>query len=160
MHDIVSQIDKGFEFSVEKIDEDLLRTYKYYVRLNFAKTKAYVCRFTWDGKKQTTHLLHRDIAKRMFSQVPKNILIDHIDGNPLNNQRANLRLATSSQNAMNMAKKGSKGICRTRSGLKWRAYIVRDNKQWHLGIYLTQQEAQEAYNEAAKILFGEFACPV
>ena len=42
-------------------------------------------------------------------------------------------------------------------GKKWRAYIVKDDKQRHLGYFVTQKEAALKYNEAAIELFGDFA---
>ena len=40
---------------------------------------------------------------------------------------------------------------------RWRAWIRYNKKLLHLGTYNTQKEAGTAYNNAAKLLFGEFA---
>lgn len=94
----------------------------------------------------------------------KGVLVDHRDGNGLNNQRTNLRIATRSQNLQNCApwKHSSrfKGVCRSRSEkLKkpWRVEIQHERKKLFLGRFRTQKLAATAYNEAAKKLFGPFA---
>lgn len=67
--------------------------------------------------------MHRPIAFRMGLDVTKQI--DHIDRNPLNNQRTNLRAATNSQNSMNRTKQNSTsskyiGVDWERHSRKWR----------------------------------------
>ena len=71
-------------------------------------------------------------------------LVDHQDGDGLNNQRANLRLSTNQQNVW---KRGS----------RYRAYVVVDGTQQHLGTFTTAEEAALAYNKAAAALFGVYA---
>ena len=90
-------------------------------------------------------------------------MIDHIDGDPLNNTANNLRLCTAQQNQGNSTKRKIgqsiyKGICRITTANKWRAYIAIDRKQAHLGVFDTEEEAALAYNAAAAHFFKEFAC--
>lgn len=87
---------------------------------------------------------------------------DHIDGNGLNNTRANLRLATTSQNGCNRGaqannKSGYKGVAWHKQRKKWRANIRVGGKQVHLGYFATPEEAALVYNKAAREYFGEFA---
>lgn len=103
------------------------------------------------------------LHKLIFGDVPKGKLIDHIDRNPLNNLRSNLREATSSQNNINKAPyavfKGTskyKGVSKTSHGT-FRARIKLNRKQINIGHYKTEIEAAIAYNIKAKELFGEFA---
>ena len=95
--------------------------------------------------------------------VSDDIFVDHIDGNPRNNRRENLRFASSAENARNMALKSSntsgfKGVSYFRSRQKYRATIKVDYKQHHLGYYERAEDAARAYDEAARYFFGEFAC--
>lgn len=97
---------------------------------------------------------------RLILDCSPSTLVDHRDGNGLNNVRSNLRLATSRQNAMNRSKwKNSdsrfKGV--HRDGKRWRAIITLNGKRIHLGCFSSDEEAASAYNKAAMANYGEFA---
>lgn len=90
------------------------------------------------------------------------VLIDHIDGNTLNNQRSNLRISTNSQNQQNRRKQLKcsskyKGVSLDKRKEKWSSYIRINKKLKFLGYFHSETEAAQAYNEAAKKYFGEFA---
>jgi hypothetical protein len=81
---------------------------------------------------------------------------DHRDGDGLNNRRANIRVATARQNSQNVRPKvPMKGVGKHGSG--WRARITVDGRRIGLGLFATEAEAGVAYDEAAKMHFGEFA---
>lgn len=91
------------------------------------------------------------------------ILVDHADGNGLNNQRSNLRICNRSQNAANhnYTKKEwttSKhfGVSWMPKAKRWRAYTTKNRKQISLGLYLREEDAAKAYNEGAIKYHGEF----
>ena len=107
------------------------------------------------GPKVTTRM-HRAV----FGDAATDI--DHIDGDKLNNQRSNLRLATRSQNNMNAKKRAGcaspfKGVSWSRQKGKWHSRIKLGGKARHLGYFDDESTAAQAYNSAAKQLFGEFA---
>ena len=88
--------------------------------------------------------------------------IDHIDGNPLNNQKSNLRIATPLQNSYNKKvyknnKSGYTGVHFYKPLNKYMAYIKSDNKRKHLGYYKTLEEAYNAYVRASQELHGDFS---
>jgi hypothetical protein len=125
-------------------------------------------------KKQTI-LMHRYILDLSCNNTYTDPVIDHIDGNGLNNTKSNLRLCNRSQNAMNKKLKSnsktgwrgvrkiisySRGRNKTLAILKkpWCAYITpKGQKRINIGYYETPEEAARAYDEKAKELFGEFA---
>ena len=95
---------------------------------------------------------------------------DHRNGDSLDNQRDNLRIATSEQNARNRSKivrkatpsssryKGVRYHRKTYNLRKrWQAQIYVNGRNISLGYYLTENEAAQAYNEAAILHYGEFA---
>jgi hypothetical protein len=91
--------------------------------------------------------------------------VDHINQNPLDNRKCNLRLVTRSQNMMNRTAIrnntiGFKGVnFSDRCKLPYRAYIRKDGICYRLGRYATAIEAARAYDKKAIELFGEYACP-
>ncbi len=102
------------------------------------------------------------LMSRFIMNAPRHLEVDHIDGNPLNNQRANLRLATSSQNKCNRGarkdcKSGYKGVSWHSQRNKWTARIKAGTKYLHLGLFEDIKDAVSAYNNAAQKYHGEFA---
>lgn len=101
--------------------------------------------------------MHRLIMGAKLGEV-----IDHRDGNGLNNSRSNLRFATKSQNNRNSRLRadnssGYKGVYWDRINNKWKAQIRMDGKRIGLGYFMTKEEAAIAYDEAATFYFNEFA---
>ena len=95
-------------------------------------------------------------------QPPKKLEIDHIDNNPLNNQKKNLRICTRSQNLANKPKykigtSKYKGVSWDKHNNKWVSCIKYNQKNIHLGRFKNEIDAAKAYNERAKELFKEFA---
>lgn len=104
-----------------------------------------------------TILMHREIMKALPGEQ-----VDHKDRDGLNNQRKNLRICTPTQNQQNRRKQNGcssrfKGVSWNKEAKRWRAYILRDGIQCHLGYYGNEADAARAYNVAAIKHFGEFA---
>jgi hypothetical protein len=84
---------------------------------------------------------------------PTGMVIDHIDGNPLNNTRENLQLASQSRNAMRSPKKRG-GVTMTDDG-RWRARMRVDGKMHSLGCYDTEGEAQHVIDRARELVWTD-----
>lgn len=112
---------------------------------------------TVDGVKYYAHRL----AWVIMTGVEPVALVDHKNGNPLDNRWTNLRAATHGQNNSNRKKTkanttGYKGVSLDKQGFI-RASITYNKKTYYLGRYDTMKEAHAAYSEAAIALHGEFA---
>lgn len=126
---------------------------------------GYVCR-TGSRKERPrpTHRLHRVIL-----DVPDGATIDHVNGDPLDNRRQNLRVCSNRENSLNAARSarntsGFKGVSWARRQRRWRACIaagaLREDgtrRNLHLGYFLAAADAARAYDAAARQHFGEFA---
>lgn len=149
------QLTKGLFAIVDDADYDWLNQWRWYAhkgtRTFYANRRKNTRIFT----KPTQ--MHREIMN-----APDDMEVDHIDGNGLNNTRANLRICTHKQNKQNVPKyanntSGYKGVSIDRKNNKWTARIKANNKYYFLGYFQTPEEAAHAYDEAAKKYFGEFA---
>ena len=118
----------------------------------------------WDGRyaKHDDGYLHRRIVGRIYGDIPPEMFVDHIDGDPTNNRRGNLRIASKIENAANASSRGGasryRGVSAARNG-RWQAQISREGVRMHLGTFDTEEQAAAAYDEAAKRIHGEFARP-
>jgi uncharacterized protein YbdZ (MbtH family) len=103
--------------------------------------------------------LHRAILK------PHGYFItDHIDRNPLNNKRSNLRYANHSENAVNRGKTKNKtskyfGVCRSKKAKSnvWRVYLRHPKGHRIVKCFAEEKDAALFYNDMAKEIWGEFA---
>ena len=150
-------ITQGQYAIVDDEDYEWLNQWKWQARKY--RDTFYVRRQQWlkAEKKNTVILMHRQILK-----AKKGEDVDHIDHNPLDNRKTNIRICTRSQN---MANRGStknasskyKGVFWSKNCKKWIAQIQHNYKRMHLGCFCQEIEAAKAYDRKAKKLFGEYA---
>ena len=101
---------------------------------------------------------HRLIWKWMTGDDPDRE-IDHINQDRHDNRWENLRLAHAG--AKHTTVQGwayKKGVRKSTCGITFEAAIRVDGKKFHLGCYKTEDEAHQAYCEAAEVLHREFSC--
>jgi hypothetical protein len=111
------------------------------------------------------HYLHRVIYQYHFG-INLNGVIDHIDGNPSNNNIENLRLCSRMQNQQNIKRMGNrkydlpKGVSFDAGKHRVKRYVAQirvNGKNTVIGRFHTPEEAHVAYCNAADKYFGEFA---
>jgi hypothetical protein len=108
-----------------------------------------------DGKQGVIYL-HRAIMNAGEGEQ-----VDHINGDPRDNRRVNLRIVNHRQNVWNSSgdansKSRFKGVSEAQGG-RWVATIRADGKRWSLGVYDDELLAAAAYNGAAIVLHGQYA---
>jgi len=122
----------------------------------YSEPVFYAVRFPYQkGGPRTCIFMHRELL-----HAPPGMDVDHVNSNPLDNRRDNLRLATRTQNNANRREDrnqyGFRGVAQM-SG-KYRARIQVHKKQIYTpNCYSTPEEAAAAYDSLARKYFGEFA---
>ncbi len=111
----------------------------------------------YDTDKRRHQLLHR----RLMGD-PEGMVVDHINGNVLDNRLENLRIVTQAQNAINQGlsknnKSGYKGVNWDKGIKKWTAYITFQRTRYFLGAFDLLEDALEVREEAERKYHGEYA---
>lgn len=144
---------------VDATDYEWLMRWKWTAHCDRTKNKSrfYAIRLTRIGGKQFRVGMHREILGLGHGDKRQS---DHINLNTLDNRRANLRIATSSENGCNRTRRsdntsGFKGVypCKNR----WYAQISIRGHQIYLGSFKSPEDAYVAYCDAAARVHGEFA---
>lgn len=109
--------------------------------------------------------LHRVVMERYLGRPLYNYeIVDHKNGNGLDNRVKNLRIVNAKQNSQNVRTRGGikssiyKGVSFSKACGRWQAYIQTGGKRRHLGLFDHEKDAAVAYDMAADELFGEYAC--
>jgi len=144
-------LTQGLVAIVDDKDYELLGQYKWYAHKNtdvyYAQRRA--------GKRIVS--MHREILGLQYGDKQ---IVDHANGNGLDNRHQNLRFATPSQSVINRRlstrnKTGYRGVSYFQG--RYRAFIYLRREQYYLGSFTTDKEAALAYNAAAPKYHGEFA---
>lgn len=122
--------------------------------------------YTWTNPKTGKIRRRRRMTSlrlhRLIMNPPKGMMIDHINGDGLDNRRENLRVCTNAENQRNARlssrnKSGYKGVSWNKRDKKWRSQIQHERKVRHIGYFDCPKEAARAWDAVAKELFGEYA---
>lgn len=151
-----------YETIVDAIDGDLASM--WWAIMNTHQSKhGHAVHWTGGRKNGRRMWIHRVIMERVLDRtLEAGEVVDHINGNGLDNRRSNLRVATIAQNNMNRGPgssntSGHKGVYWRPDKRKWSAEIVAYGEKRRLGYFNNLEDACEAYREAAKEMHGEFA---
>lgn len=132
--------------SLDKID--LVKNYKWHL--------------TKYGYVRTTAKFNGLFLHKLITNTNKEVLVDHIFGNKLDNRNNMLRIADKQKNAMNSKllpdnnTSGTKGVSFDKRRHKWRAYIKINQKQIFLGYYQDIESAIKNRKDAEINYFGEY----
>lgn len=151
---IVRQIPltQGKVALVDEEDYEMVSQFKWYAHLAH---NIWYARRSVHTPRQFAIRLHRFIL-----DAPSDMQVDHINGDGLDNRRANLRLCTETENNRNARKKpGSsrfKGVHWHKASCKWCAAIQVNLRRLHLGLFDSEEAAHRAYCEASAKYHGKF----
>lgn len=153
------ELTKGYKALVNDEDFEYLSQFKW-----STDPLGYAIRYKLVNKKIVRIRMHRVILERVLERpLTSDEEPDHIDHNPRNNTRQNLRVSTHQQNMRNRTKVKTptasrfKGVYRSKGAKKWSAYIKINGKLHFLGQFDNEELAAKAYDAAAREHFGEFA---
>jgi hypothetical protein len=151
------KLTRGKYAIVSPEDFEAVNRHKWHVITKNNQT-FYASRMTYIGGRKKQIMMHREIMK------PKaGFVVDHGDGDGLNNTRDNLSIVTAAENSYNKRKclnarsSKYKGVSRRKRDNRWIAIITFKGISINLGFFDDEIEAAKAYDEAAKELYGKYA---
>mgnify|MGYP007071598456 CR=1 FL=1 len=118
----------GGYVEIDEQDVELVSSMRWHI----GDTGYAVWRGIKDGKKQTIRM------HRLITNCPRHLIVDHINHNPLDNRRSNLRVCTQSVNMRNLRDQG-KGYWYQKQNNNW---VVEIHGK-HVGVFETEERAAE-----------------
>lgn len=142
----------GDEVIFDECDRQIVESRKWYIDRAHLPLRYVI----------TTNLPHLKLH-RLITSCPVGMVVDHINGNALDNRRDNLRVCSQQDNLRNRllrrdSKTGFKGVGVQSRGGGFLARIGGGTNKRHLGTFKTAYEAAIAYDKAAIARYGDFAC--
>lgn len=137
----------GRKFIVDKDDVNKIKNYCWLVNKNgYVETKI-------SDKNLRLH--------RLIMDTPDNMIVDHINRNPSDNRKCNLRNCNTTINARNISlgknnTSGILGVSFHKATKKWRAFVTVDYKTIHLGLFDNKDDAIKARKKGELEYYGEY----
>ena len=153
-------LTKGYFAKVDDEDYEYLMQWSWSAKTSKNINETYTIRGMRINGKVRTILMHREIMGLKFGDKK---IVDHINGDGLDNRRSNLRLCTASENRKNMRKSAGKyyskylGVTFRKKEGRWAAMSTWMGKSINLGSFETEEEAALAYNEMTLKQTKEFS---
>lgn len=143
--------------SVDDNDYEWLNQWKWHPNQSKNGSKLYVKRFIHLGFRENGSPIHKTVfMHKLINETPDDMDTDHINQNPLDNRRKNLRTATRSQNQHNVGlrkdnKSGIRGVNWNSLENKWKVFLNFEKKHYYLGTFRDKKDAIMARKEAERI---------
>lgn len=143
----------GLYVLVDELDYCYLFKHKW-----FLHSGGYAVRNDGQGKNRKVVFMHREVSKARAGQ-----LIDHVNGNRLDNRRLNLRTCTSTENTRHRTRlaannnSGFNGVYWSSSNKRWTAQITIGRKTYYLGVFKNKADAIAVRRRASSSNFGKFS---
>lgn len=143
----------GKKFFIDTEDLELAKQYCWRID----KQSGYVIANSRNGENKIIWL-HRLV----MGVTNKEIYVDHSDWNKRNNKKSNLRIATKSENNMNIKRKsnntsGYTGVTINKRTGKFVARISKNNKRFYLGSFETFEEAVKVRHKAEMVMHNKWS---
>lgn len=155
---IIKASENGRECLFVKVDHDMWHNLMQYKWYKSTGDNTYIA-----GRVKGEQLSLSSYITGLYGEMKpaQNMKIDHVNHNPLDNKRCNLRLVSDSTNSHNKAKmEGTSttflGVSVKRPG-KFQANIKFKGDNFYLGLYSSEMEAAWAYDEKAREFHGDYA---
>jgi len=149
-------LTRGYTALVDDADFPLVSQSRWQARPD--RNTVYASRGVRDGSGKTK-TLYMHVA---LLDAGDGLVVDHINGNGLDNRRKNLRIATRGQNVHHSFttvknKHGFRGISFIERYQRWQVSMKTGGRNTYVGFYATAEEAARAYDAKALEVYGEFA---
>lgn len=148
----------GLDSDFAKVDDE---DFEWLSKFNWHKSGKPNRPYAYRNVPQTVPM-HFSSMHRLIMNPKRGEFVDHKNRDTLDNRKENLRVCTPSENSANQIIRDGfssafKGVCWCKRKRKWRATIVCEKIQTHIGYFKLEEDAAKAYNQAAIEKFGQFA---
>lgn len=124
-----------------------------------------VSQFDWremrSGSFEHVYAAARIRMHRLIMDAPRGMMVDHINGDTLDNRKCNLRLATNAQNQQNTkSRKGSsqfKGVSFSKRKQRWIGTFMFEGVNYYCGGFLNERDCARAVDKKRREVAGHFA---
>lgn len=153
-------LTQGYFTVVDDEDHEYLSQFKW--RAENAHRADRFPIYATRGVRRQKNKTERESMHRLVIGAKAGELVDHIDGDSLNNTRSNLRIANATGNSRNRRKRRTPttskylGVCWNKTAGKWQAGIQANKRQRFLGLFVDEDSAALAYDKAVEELNDEF----
>lgn len=147
---------KGRVVRIDESDAGLVEQFHWC--LSGARGRDYAVGYRKDAPRKGQSLVY---LHRLLTGAPRGAIVDHINGDPLDNRRVNLRMCSQSDNVMNRRNTHGRspllGAQWCGRAKPWESSIQVGGKRKRLGRFATAEEAHEAYCAASQAMRGDFS---